>query len=167
MKEIPLTRWQVALCDDEDFDSLVQHSWYAHWSKTSQCFYAISRINGKLVRMHRWLFGLTQGKEIDHVDGNGINNQRLNLRLCSRSQNMANTRLRVNNTSGYKGVDLHQCTGKWRALIQVQHKRIHIGLFCSATEAALAYDKVASQYFGQFASTNYSLGLLSIGTGGS
>lgn len=102
--------------------------------------------------MHRMLCG-TGSEVIDHIDGNGLNNQRSNLRPCTQSQNLANMRLSKHNTSGYKGV-CKTSRGTFHAGIYVNNKRIHIGVFKTPIEAALAYNKAAQKYHGNFARLN-------------
>lgn len=106
--------------------------------------------------MHRWLLGLHDGEgEVDHADGNTLNNCRSNLRRCNRSQNTANTAQRKIGVSGYRGVTWHAATKKWRAKMRVRGRDVHIGLFASPEEAAIARDRVAREAFGEFAVLNF------------
>jgi len=93
--------------------------------------------------------GLNTANEIDHVDGNPLNNQRDNLRPATRKQNSRNSKIPINNTSGYKGV--YRCQNKWRAIIRVDGKCIHIGYYDFAKQAHLYYCIAAIKYFGKFA----------------
>ena len=95
------------------------------------------------------------GMQIDHINGNGLDNRKVNLRLCNSSQNQRNARKRKSGTSRFKGVDWHKESKKWRARICVNRKRIHIGRYKSEFEAAQAYDKKAIELFGEFASLNF------------
>lgn len=108
--------------------------------------------------MHRLILDVPKGAEVDHINGNGLDNRRRNLRICTRSENQWNRRLAPNNTSGFKGV--YRFQGKWRAQIQSFGKKIHIGLYETRIEAARAYDEVAIKCHGDFAATNKRLGLL-------
>lgn len=155
MKKIELTQGKVALIDDDDFDRVSQHHWYA--KKSRNTFYAEKavRIDGKQtsVKMHRFIMGHRKGEDIDHGDGNGLNNQKVNLRICTRSQNCMNRRI-ARGKSEYKGACWHKRIGKWQVRIQVDGKRVHLGYFESEDEAGKAYNKAAKKYFGEYAYLN-------------
>jgi len=92
---------------------------------------------------------------VDHKDGNGLNNRKANLRLCTNSQNQANRNgTQRNNTSGFNGVTWSKHDKKWRAKIMLNKKRVHLGGYYTAAEAANAYDKAAIKLFGEFARVN-------------
>lgn len=156
MKEIPLTQGKAAIVDDEDFEWLSQWKWSAR--KDRSIWYAVrwqkGRMNGKriLLLMHREILHPPIGMETDHKDGNGLNNQRSNLRTATNSQNQQNAKHRKG-LSTFKGVSWH--VGKWQSQIRVEGKRLHLGRFSSETEAAFAYDQAAKRYFGEFARTNF------------
>ena len=143
-----------ALVDDEDFDSLSRHKWSA--SKPQNVIYAIRSVihGGKrtTVRMHSEILSGT-GKAIDHIDGNGLNNTKANLRFCSNSQNLMNIKA-GRGTSKLKGVSWHKRSGMWRATIVVNKRQISLGYFHCEQEAGRAYDDAAVFYFGEFASVN-------------
>src|SRR5690242_17796567 len=103
--------------------------------------------------MHRVIMNASADIHVDRINGDGLDNRRENLRLCTRDENMMNRRKNSNNSSGYKGVDRNK--GKWRAYIQVDKKWIHLGYFSTAEQAAHAYDNAAKKYFGEFANTNF------------
>jgi hypothetical protein len=153
MKEIKLTQNQVALVDDEDFERLNQFKWCAN--KIGNTFYAISSINidgiKKNVYMHRYIIS---GKHIDHIDGNGINNQKINLRICTHKENMMNQYKRSNLSSIFKGVSFYKPTKKWRCQININGKNTYLGCFISEIEAAKAYNKKAIENYGKFANLN-------------
>lgn len=153
MKEIKLTQNKVALVDDEDYEFLSKFNWYA--GKGSTTFYAkrSETNNGKkiVIKMHHQIMG---GKWIDHVDHNGLNNQRSNLRFCTRSQNGMNQRKQKNTSSIYKGVYFHKSTGKWMSRININGNRIHLGMFDSELDAAIVYNENAIKLFKEFASIN-------------
>lgn len=155
MKTIQLTQGQVALIDDEDFETLNQFKWCAH--KDPNTFYA-ERVQTKPIRktikMHRLIMSVPIGFEIDHKDGNGLNNQRNNLRICTRSENQMNRRKKENSSSIYKGVSFHKREGKWRAVIMINGKYIGLGDFDSEVEAAKAYNTKAIELFCEFANLN-------------
>ncbi len=156
MKTVPLTQDKVALVDDEDFLRVSQYKWYA--IKMSHLFYAhtnVRKADGKTTILSMHVLLLPDAKRVDHQDGNGLNNQRHNLRSATHSQNMANRRKHKNGTSSlFKGVHWHKAAKKFTAQICVNHKRHHLGLFTSETDAAMAYDVAALHHFGAFARLN-------------
>ena len=106
---------------------------------------------------------LQKGQVVDHivqVDGTHKQDRLTNLRICTVSENIGNRRMAKNNTSGYKGVEWHSATSKWRARLAISGKLQHLGYFTTPEAAAEAYDTAAIQHFGEFACTNVSLGLL-------
>lgn len=101
--------------------------------------------------MHKFL---TDWPKTDHIDGNGLNNQRRNLRPCTTAQNAANQTQQKGRSSLYKGVSWRKGRNKWRAGIKVNGKQINLGDFTNETEAALAYNKAAAEHFKEFARLN-------------
>jgi len=93
---------------------------------------------------------------VDHKNGNGLDNRKFNLRICTRSQNQQNKKKPISNTSGFKGVAWSKAANKWCAYIAVNKERIHLGLFVDPKEAARAYDTAARKFFGEFARPNFS-----------
>ena len=154
MKTIQLTQGRVATVDDEDFTTLSQYSWCYQKSKTSKTGYAAARVDGKVVRMHRFLMGFPKDLEVDHRDQNGLNNQRENLRLATSSNNKMNISRRADNTSGHKGVFYRKDTGRYQAFIRKNGKRTTLGCFDTAEEAAIAYECAARRLHGEFARTS-------------
>lgn len=144
MKTILLTKGKVALVDDEDYEFLSQWKWSA--SRHLNTWYAkrTEMVNGrqKCIYMHR---ALCSGKEIDHRDGNGLNNQKYNLRSVSHSLNCFNHGR--SGKSGVRGVFWHQ--GRWRARICVNYKQYHLGSFDDIEDAREAYNKAAVKFFGE------------------
>lgn len=154
MKEITLTRGKVALVEDEDFERFNQFKWYFGLN------YAVrnsSLKNGKRKKifMHREILGEPSGLEVDHINGDRLDNRRGNLRACSHAQNQKNMTRPRNNTSGFKGVSFRKDTNKWQVRICIDKKQTHIGCFDSARRAALVYDFVAREIYGEFAKTNF------------
>jgi hypothetical protein len=151
MKSIVLTRNKTALVDDKDYKRLKHYNWQAKPDKKT-C-YAI-RFGGVL--MHRQIMGLRRGdkRQIDHKNGNGIDNRRENLRISSHIENCQNRRLRSNTTSKYKGVCWHKNTNKWQCRITQHKKVICLGYYSNEIDAAKAYDKTAKRLFGEFARLN-------------
>jgi len=160
MKTIELTKGYVALVDDEDFDRVSQYSWNAHVcrrkDKSINKVYASGRDEKRVARLlHRFILGIADPKiEVDHVDGNGLNCQRYNLRVCTTQQNRQYKGKR--GKSEFKGISFHSLTGKWRARIFVNGREISLGLFTGPLEAACAYDMAAVKHFGEFALCNFA-----------
>lgn len=151
---------QNILVDDQDFDLVSRLSWMLIKGRTG-VFYAVARHyykdnHRKLVKMHSLIMGEQSDKlKIDHIDGNGINNQRYNLRICTNSQNLWNRGKSSVNTTGFKGVSpLRYRSKKFQVQIQVNNKNICGGHFYTAEEAALRYNELARQYHGEFAYQN-------------
>ena len=156
----------VALIDDEDFGLISQYHWYANWNKGVQTFYVRGFISGKgmserkIIYMHRLIMDANPNEQVDHIDHNGLNNQKANLRFCNHSQNAANKRKqRGESTSKFKGVSWDERHKKWQAQIKLDSKLIRIDYFDDEIDAAKAYDKKAIELFGDFAMTNKMLGL--------
>lgn len=160
MREIPLSQGAVAKVDDEDYDWLIECKWCLH-----SCGYAMrntSRKTGKHVSyMHREIMRRVVGellsikKQVDHIDGDKLNNQRENLRLVSKGQNQMNGKPQRGSTSQYKGVSWSNDRKKWVAQIKRAGKFHYIGRFESEDEAARAYDAKAKELFGEFAWLNF------------
>jgi hypothetical protein len=154
MKEISLTRGKVAIVDEEDFDLLnVRHWRVINFEKSNT--YAATVINKKIVFMHRLLMKNNDTMLVDHINGNGLDNRKTNLRYCTHSQNMRNRKLSYNSSTGFKGV--HNCSnGRYRVQITFNNKRISIGRFDDILFAAKAYDDTARKLFGEFAKLNFT-----------
>lgn len=155
MKTIQLTQGMVAMVDDEDHERLSKHNW--HTVKNGRTYYAGRevKVGGKRkhIWMHREVITTTNGKIVDHSDGNGLNNQKQNLRECTIAQNSRNARTR-SNKSGYKGVYLNTKVMRWHVQITVEKKRVCVGMFGTKEEAARAYNEAARKYHGEFARLN-------------
>lgn len=155
---IPLTQGQVTFIDDEDENLVSRYSWYA-W-KHRNTYYAATHVRGlnglqTTVSMHRIIMDAEPGKEIDHRDHDGLNNQRYNLRQCTRQQNGSNQlKQKRKTTSIYKGVSWNKQKRKWTSYIKVSNKTIHLGCSIDEDLAAELYNKAAINYFGEFAQLN-------------
>lgn len=162
MIEISLTQNQVAMIDDEDYALVCQYKWCTQKSPTT--LYAVSAIawvNNKNVtmKMHRMIMNAQPNQDIDHIDGNGLNNQKENLRFCDESQNGGNRKKGpfVKNkpcSSKYKGVCWHKRDKKWQSQIKFSGNMYHLGYFENENDAALAYNERALELFGEFANLN-------------
>lgn len=153
MRKLILGRGHVVIVDESDWIVVNATKWT--YAKSTG---VISKINNKTVYLHRLLLDAKCGQVVDHINGNHLDNRRLNLRLCTQSQNSKNQRKPKNNTSGYKGVQLDPRTGltkRWRAAIKVNRKRIDLGRHETAVKAAIVYDRAAIQYFGEYANLNF------------
>jgi hypothetical protein len=159
MKQIPLTQGKFATVDDCDYEWAMQWKWCL--LKIKNNLYAIRRLPGpgkvtKHVLMHRELakrIGLPDSPRYDHEDTDGLNNTRQNIRPCSQSQNMVNTKKRTARkyTSRYKGVSRYARDQNWEARIFVDGRQLFLGRFESEMDAATAYSTAAKQHFGEFA----------------
>ena len=162
MKEILLTQGLVALVDDGDYALLAQYKWSASFNGWK--WYAVRTVSTNRVKrciyMHRFILNAPPELQVDHHDGNGLNNQRSNLRLCDNAQNHHNMKALRTNHSGFKGVSWDKERSLWIAFICSRGKRKNLGRFESAQAAAEAYDQAAYLLHGNFAVTNRSLGLL-------
>lgn len=151
MKKIKLTQNKFALVDDEDLPLIAKYKWCAHYERGR--WYAISGTTQ--IKMHRLIMSATKQEHVDHKSGNGLDNQKSNLRKCTNQQNQHNKKLQRNNTSGFKGVFWNSQANRWTAKIRYNMKQIYIGNFTDKKLAAISYDKKAKSLFGEFAHTNF------------
>jgi len=152
-KLIPLTQGKFAIVDNEDYERINQYKWCA--AKFRNTFYAMRCIhkNGKYttITMHREiLFEIPVGFQIDHINHNGLDNRRSNLRICVTAQNHYNRIKMPNKSSQYKGVSWSKNSKKWEAYIQ----KTHLGYYENEIDAALTYNEKAKERFGDFAHLN-------------
>lgn len=164
MKQIALRgnlgKGKFALVDDEDYEYLNQFKWYAKEGRRTfyaHCFDRILKGNNKKVAMHRLLLGLTDPKILgDHINHNGLDNQKRNLRACNHKQNGSNRRSKKNGTSKYLGVYANKYN--WVANMCIEGKRTYLGCFPFTPEgeilAALKYNEYALIHHKEFASIN-------------
>lgn len=140
-----------AIVDDLDFEKLNTVSWRIE-KRGRELYYAV---NSKGIRMHSFLMNTPKGMHTDHMNGDGLDNQRENLRNCTASENIINSKIRIDNTSGYKGVCWVKNRNKWRAYLKSNKKTLHLGMFLSKEEAARAYDNKVKSLFGNFGRLNF------------
>lgn len=158
MRKIPINyrgSTVFALVDDEDYAKLLPYTWsIRNLGRHTDLLYVWSSKKGGLkpLAMHRFLTDAPKGMVVDHIDGNCLNNQKSNLRLCSQADNLRNAYPQAGCKSKFKGVGFQN--GKWKGSIRVNRKRIHLGYFKKEVDAALAYNSAAVQYFGDFARLN-------------
>lgn len=159
MKQIPLTKGKFALVDVEDFDYLSQWKWHA--TKGNSGYYAVraeraGKGKQRTVSMARTIMKVTDWHiNVDHINGDTLDNQKHNLRACSRQQNTCNRKSATGSSSKFIGVSLFRESGRWKAQIQKHGKRIYLGLYDTEESAALAYDRAASELHGEFARLNF------------
>ena len=149
-KEITLTNGMVALVDDCDYQELSVRKWRA--KKNKRTFYAETSRKYEYPQMHRAIMRPPDGMQVDHINGDGLDNRRINLRVCTNQQNSFNSAKRG---KGYKGVYSH--CGKWQARIYKNLKQTHLGTYNTPEEAARAYDRGALKMFGEYAWLNFPL----------
>ena len=158
MKEIQLTQGKVALVDDEDYDYLMKWKWHA--VKYSNNFYAARTqkiCEGKktAILMHRVIINNKNTKmHTDHINGNGLDNRKINLRICTHSQNLMNRGASINNKIRYKGVSYIEKINKFRVQIMVNKKNTTIGYYINPIDAARAYNEAAIKFHQEFANLN-------------
>lgn len=154
MMQIRLQGGQIATVEDVDYGRLSSFRW--HIDKDG---YAVRtyQVAGKQKRelMHRAVSGAPLGLEVDHRNMDRLDNRRENLRVCTSSQNKFNKTKKSNNTSGYKGVHYYKSRGNYQVQLQAEGKRVNVGYFRTAEEAARAYDNAALLYHGEFARLNF------------
>lgn len=153
MKQIPLTQGKFATVDDEDYELLSKTKWYAVKHNSGK-FYAASGFRIKY--MHRVLECPLGGYVVDHINGDGLDNRRENLRVCKNSENVRNGRkMNRETTSKYKGVSFDSRSGRWAAQIRFNSVDYKLGLFESEVDAAKEFDTAARKYHGEFARLNF------------
>ena len=147
---IPLTLGYVATIDEDDSPCLESYKWSA--SKTPSGCYARSVKRGRRIYMHRLIMGVLDDLrvEVDHINGNTMDNRKANLRVCFPQQNDYNRKTYSSNTSGFKGVTWSKEKGIWVSRINVNGRRIHLGYFNNPEAAYHAYRDAASHHFGKF-----------------
>jgi hypothetical protein len=155
-REIPLTNKKgqvlgIAIVDAEDYELVSQVRWYlikgyAHRSVKTE---------GKFIglKMHREIIDAPKGVQVDHINGNKLDNRKINLRLCNNSQNQVNRGKAAVGSSTFKGVYLFK--GAWVARVTFNRKGVYLGRFGSEADAARAYDRKAQELFGDFAQLNF------------
>ena len=155
MKKIKLTQGKVALVDDEDFDFLSRYKWHAHKGRST--FYAQRSVkNGSsciTIFMHRVIMETPDNLNTDHKDRDGLNNQKHNLRNCTHGQNQMNRKC----SGKIKYLGVNKDRKYFQSRILVNKKRVFLGAFLNAKDAAIAYDKAALKYHGEFARLNFTL----------
>lgn len=164
--EIPLTRGKVAIIDKEDLKRVGQWKWSALPAnlKMRENFYAHRTVwhteSGKRIQrsisLHRLIMNFPRDLQVDHINGDGLDCRKVNLRLATRSQNSANCFKNRINQTGFRGVQRRGCI--FMAKISINGKQTYLGTFKTAEDAARAYDKKAVEIYGEFATLNFPEG---------
>ena len=149
MKKIELTQNECALVDDEDYEELNQYSWYAEKGRYTYYAARTDKLKKK-IRMHRVIMNPLFHLQVDHINRDGLDNRRKNLRICTHQQNQCNRKLSKNNSSGIRGVCWDKFRKKWKAKIKINNKTKYLGRFKDKLEAKEVYTKAAKEYFGAF-----------------
>lgn len=152
MREIQLSRGYVAIVDDDDFERVGAFKWTFFPAGRSR--YAYRKKDRKNLFLHRFILDAPAGIEVDHVNSDGLDNRRANLRLATRIEQQRNMRMHRDNASGFKGVCRRDDLNGWQATICHNGKNRYLGIFQTAPEAAAAYDRAARELHGEFARTN-------------
>lgn len=157
MKTIPLSKGHEAIVDEEDYEALAIFKWSAQ--EVPGKVYAKRAVGSgprhRTLLLHRVITGAEQHQLVDHINGNGLDNRRSNLRIANKSENGQNQRTkRANTTSRYKGVHFYKSRNKWVAEIKHKGVRRSLGYFESEDDAARAYNAAAVETFGEFAALN-------------
>ena len=161
MKKILLTQGKITLVDDKDFPNFSKHKWYFKGGYgNGYAMRGLKRSEGgkkgdKMVSMHRLIMNAPEGFEVDHINGDKLDNRRVNLRICLKEENHRNRGLQSNNTSGFKGVSRRRDLKKWAVHVNVDGKKTSVGHFDDLKEAAKAYNKAALKYYGNYARLNH------------
>lgn len=153
MMKILLTQGKVALVDDADYEWLSQYKWCACRQHGGNRWYAISGAKPQLL-MHRLILNPSQGMETDHINHEGLDNRRFNLRACTHQQNQYNRIPQKGGTSQFKGVYWYKQYKKWQVQLCINGNRLFLGYFKKEKDAARSYNKAAFKHFGEFARLN-------------
>ena len=144
--------------DASDRSKIEGYRWYPIFAKTgvvyAQAEVRIGVNQYKWIPMHRLIANTPDGMETDHIDGDGLNNRRSNLRACTRAQNNRNQRIRKDNSTGYRGVRKVTNSPNWYAQVRVDNRDIYLGTFTTPEAAAQAYNEAAKRHHGEFANLN-------------
>lgn len=156
-KSIPLTQGKYAIVDADNYEWLMQWKWSYRdgYAKRSVHIPMAAGLRKQVpITMHGVILPPCNGLVPDHINGNGLDNRRENLRLATQQQNMWNRKPVKNSSSKYKGVSWRKSTGYWIANIKLDGKQKHLGCFWSEEDAARAYNKAAKEMHGEFAKLN-------------
>lgn len=154
MAEVQLSRGKVALVDDGDLELVSQYKWQAKpTAHRFDTWYAFRHYDGTTQYLHRLIMGAKNGEHVDHINSDGLDNRRCNLRLCDKSQNMANAR--ISRTLPYRAIHYNQTKDRWQGRIWINHRPVRGPWRVSMAEAAIDRDLLAVKHYGEFAILNF------------
>lgn len=160
VREIELTQGKVALVDDEDYEMLMRWKWQAKHHHDDVWYarhntYEAGKKRASLI-MHRVILGVTDPKvQVDHINHDGLDNRRSNIRICANGENPRNVRKTKSRTSSrYKGITWSKSQNAWTARVQVNGERFFLGYFASEDDAGEAYNRAAEEKHKEFAELN-------------
>jgi HNH endonuclease len=158
---IPLTKGKVAIVDAFDYDLVLSRVWHLDDSKPNLQYAANNKNKEERVKMHRFIMNVGEVGVVDHINGNGLDNRRCNLRACTFSENARNSRKKNKNAaSKFKGVSMDKT--RWKACIRFDNKTKHLAMCDTEEEAAIYYDVAAQLFYGEFANLNFPLNKCSV-----
>lgn len=147
------------LIDDEDYDKIKNYNWFPYYDSHVDNYYIRANAprnkgNSKTIFLHRFILNNPDNTMVDHINGDTLDNRKCNLRICTKSQNMMNRKKHKKCSSIFKGVCWNKQNKKFKAQIQIDNKKIYLGLYNSEYEAAEVYNRYARKHFGEFARLN-------------
>jgi hypothetical protein len=152
-KEIPLTKGKVALIDDDDYEKYGALNWHCVGGRYAARSVG-GRTNRKMIYLHRLIVVAKDGENVDHINGDKLDNRKQNLRIVTQQQNRYNSEIRNDNKSGYKGVHYHKQSKRWYAYVGAGVDRSYLGYFDNPHDAARMYNFWAIDIYGEYARVN-------------
>ena len=145
------------IIDAENWDKIKKYRWVVAYAKRMNTFYVQTKININhkitTLKLHRLIMNIDNvNLEIDHINHNPLDNREINLRICTHRQNLRNQRIRQKKE--FKGIHWYKPLQKWQTHIVYNYKKYHLGYFENEFDAAVAYNRAAIKYFGEFAELN-------------
>mgnify|MGYP003392956036 CR=1 FL=1 len=158
MKLIKLPNNLFTMVDDEDFEIINKFKWNCSTNRSKlpyvQRYTPFLNKKRSCIKLHRQIMSAKEGQYVDHINGNSLDNRKVNLRICTNKENSRNSRISRNNTSGYKGVIWNKRNKNWRARIGLEGKMFDLGSYKNKEDAAKAYNDGAIKYYGEYANLN-------------